>query len=597
MKWLVSIAVALLTAIIALFAAGLVGALLADWYNVSSFEGQSGFFVIAIAILGLMGGFVIGLVTSRVVASRPDAGFGRALGYSCAIVLGILVAISGIARLLADIPPTIDGETLYLQVELRWPASGAADPRSMPGAGYTRLGTSTGSVVRRQEDGPLFVEDARQEDGRWIVPGVVDVFTSRGQRVLDLGIGETSLAAFVVPLPGHPHEDQHTWSDWLPHARPGAAPLPDQFTFRFRVIRQSEPVRVERAGPFEVGVIARYFYNVQGADRLAANSSFRVLFKGQPVPGFDNILSVALVAAPKTTLLINADTRDRPGACHLITDDGDRATVTTLGSCTGPIGARPVTSDEARFRTAKAMEVVPGWLDRTTFSTPGLYLTNETVLDTRNMTSWTFPTPSPYPISELPPLGVSPDEKNLIRFAYNGSDEHPVLVVVGFQDQRSYVVPIDRARMRYGTYETIDPAWVDHHFEWVRNNGVDTLQERSTFSPLPFKGEYTPKRRGQYQTYTIRPGKEPLRAAIVGILMEESGAERLPDEIGGYHQRVRIDGRILSVTVVDSASYVYVSMESGKEEPEFMSRIARLLDNAFATGQYDGSFATDERQK
>jgi hypothetical protein len=41
MKWLVSIAVALLTAIIALFAAGLVGALLADWYNVSSFEGQS----------------------------------------------------------------------------------------------------------------------------------------------------------------------------------------------------------------------------------------------------------------------------------------------------------------------------------------------------------------------------------------------------------------------------------------------------------------------------------------------------------------------------------------------------------------------------
>jgi hypothetical protein len=303
------------------------------------------------------------------------------------------------------------------------------------------------------------------------------------------------------------------------------------------------------------------------------------------------------VAAPKTTLLVNADMKDRPGVCHVITDEGDRAAVTTLGSCTGPINARPVTSDETRFRAAKALEVVPGWVDRSTFRTPGLYLINETVLDTRSLASWTFQTPSPYPISELPPLGVSPDEKNLIRFAHDGSEEHPVLVVVGFQDQRSQVVPIDRARMRYSTYEAIDPAWVDHHFEWVRNNGLDTLQERSTFSLLPYKGEYAAAKPGQYQTYTIRPGKEPLRAAIVGILMEEPGAERLPDELSGYHQRVRIDGRILSVTIVDSASYVYVSMESGKEEPEFMTRIARLLDNALATGTYDSAFAASEHQK
>jgi hypothetical protein len=330
---------------------------------------------------------------------------------------------------------------------------------------------------------------------------------------------------------------------------------------------------------------------------MAANSAFRILFRGQALTGFERILSVALVAAPKTTLLVNADMKDRPGVCHVITDEGDRAAVTTLGSCTGPINARPVTSDETRFRAAKALEVVPGWVDRSTFRTPGLYLINETVLDTRSLASWTFQTPSPYPISELPPLGVSPDEKNLIRFAHDGSEEHPVLVVVGFQDQRSQVVPIDRARMRYSTYEAIDPAWVDHHFEWVRNNGLDTLQERSTFSLLPYKGEYAAAKPGQYQTYTIRPGKEPLRAAIVGILMEEPGAERLPDELSGYHQRVRIDGRILSVTIVDSASYVYVSMESGKEEPEFMTRIARLLDNALATGTYDSAFAASEHQK
>jgi hypothetical protein len=589
MKWLVSLAVAVLTAIAGLCAAGIVGGLLVDWYRVSSFEGGAGFFVVGIAVLGGIGSFVIGLVTARVIAARPRPSFGKALGYACAIVLGVLAIIAGVARLLADIPPTIDGETLFLQVELRWPAAGGPDPRTIRGAGYTRLGTSTGSVVRRQEDGPLFVEDARNEDGRWIVPGAVDVFTSRGQRVLDVGIGETPLAAFLVPLPAHPGQAQRAWSDWMPHPRPGAAPLPDQFTYRFRVVRQSEPVRSERAGPFEIAEVVRYFYNVQGTDKLAANSIFRILFKGQPVPGFQEATAVALAAGSRTTLLVQAE-QAGSGVCHVLIDDGERVKVETIQSCT-PTGATPLTSDAARFRAAKTIVAVPGWLDRTTFDTPGLFLTNDTVLDTRTMASWTFATPTPYPITSVPPLAVSSDGRSLVRFAHDGSEDTPVLVVVDFRANRSYSLPIDRSRMRFSTYEHLDPAWVDHHFEWVRNgDGVDVLTERAQFAPLPHKGEFTPGKPGQYQTYTIRPGKEPLRAAIVSILMSEPGAERLADELNGYHQRVRIDGRILSVTVVDSAPYVYVSMESGKEEPEFMTRIAQRLDGAWATGKYDGVF-------
>jgi hypothetical protein len=51
------------------------------------------------------------------------------------------------------------------------------------------------------------------------------------------------------------------------------------------------------------------------------------------------------------------------------------------------------------------------------------------------------------------------------------------------------------------------------------------------------------------------------------------------------------------VTVVDSAPYVYVSMESGKEEPEFMTRIAQRLDAAFASGKYDNAFETPQRNQ
>jgi hypothetical protein len=595
MKWIGSIVVAILTAILGMLAAGAVAGLLADWYRVSSFEGAAGFFVIGIAFAGLLASFVIGLVTSRVVAAKPNPGFAKALGWSCGVVLGILAAIAGVGRMLADIPPTIDGDTLYLQIELRWPATGGADPRTLPGAGYTRLGTSTGSIVRRQEDGPLFVDDARQEDGRWIVPGAVDVFTARGQRVLEVGIGDTRLGAFAVPLPGHPKRDQQTWSDWLPHARSGAAPLPDQFTYRFRVVRQSEPLRVEGAGPFEIGSSVRYFYNVQGTDRMAANSVFRIIYKGQPVAGFENAESVALVAAPKATLLVQADRPD--GTCHLLVDEGDRARVETIGGCTAPIGARPITSDPVRFRDARALVPLPGWLDRVTFASPGLYLTSNTVLDTRTLQHWTVATPSPFPISEVPPLALSRDEHSFVRFAHDGSEDNPVLVVVDFHANRSSAVPIDRARMRYSTYSTIDPAWVDHHFEWVRGSaGADTLAQRSSFTALPHIGEFTPNKPGQYQSYTIRPGREALRTAVMTILLAEPGAEQLADELNGYHQRVRIDGRLLSVTIVDSEPYVYVAMESGKEEPAFMARISSRLDAAFATGKYDEAFETKQKQ-
>jgi hypothetical protein len=588
MKWLAAIGVGILTAIVGMLAAFLVGGLLADWYNVSSF----GFFVVGIAFAGLLASFVIGVIVSLVVSARRKPGFARALAYSCGIVLGILAIIAAGGRLLADIPPTLDGDTVFLQIELRWPAAGAAEPRTLQGAGYTRLGTSTGSVVRRQEDGPLFVDDARQEDGRWIVPGAVDVFTARGQRVLQVGVGDTRLGAFVVPLPGHPRREHLTWSEWLPRPRDGSAPPPDQFTYRFRVVRQSEPLRVERAGPFEVASIVRYFYNVQGTDRLAASSVFRVLYKGQPVAGLENVELVALVAAPKPTLLAQGDRPDG-GACHLIVDEGDRAGVETIGGCTAPIAATPLTSDAARFRQAKALVPVPGWLDRVTFASPGLYLTGNTVLDTRTARRWTIATPSPHPISDVPPLAVSRDERSFVRFAHDGSADKPVLVVVDFHANRSTAVPIERARMRYSTYSAIDPAWVDHHFEWVRgSDGADILARRASFSMMPHAGEFTPNKPGQYQSYTIRPGREALRAAVMTILLAEPGAERLPDELNGYHHRVRIEGRLLSVTIVDSEPYVYVAMESGKEEPAFMTRLAARLDSAFASGKYDDAFET-----
>jgi len=84
MSWVRSIGVALLTSIATLFGAGAVAALAVDWYNISSFEGGSGFFVVGMALLGGFAGFLVGLVVSRVVARKKGhRPFLKSLSASC----------------------------------------------------------------------------------------------------------------------------------------------------------------------------------------------------------------------------------------------------------------------------------------------------------------------------------------------------------------------------------------------------------------------------------------------------------------------------------------------------------------------------------
>jgi hypothetical protein len=121
MSWPSSFGVAVLTAIVGLFASGLLASLTASWYRIPGFEAQSAAYVASIAIFGMIGGFIIGFIASRVIGGGADPGFLKALGISNGVLLGLLVIIGGVARVLADIPPTIDGEQLMLAVEIRWP--------------------------------------------------------------------------------------------------------------------------------------------------------------------------------------------------------------------------------------------------------------------------------------------------------------------------------------------------------------------------------------------------------------------------------------------------------------------------------------------
>jgi MFS family permease len=241
MGWAASIFIALCTGLTGAVLAGFVAALAVDWYRITSFEGASGYFMGAMILLGFAGGLLLGLVTSRVVAAWLDAGFFKTFAVAEGLTVGVVVLVGVVARLMADVPPRLSGNTLLLDVEISWPEA----QRPLPAAGgpewRLRLGSLSGRTLRASETGPLRREEARLENGRWVVPGTVEIFTSRGKRILGVEPDGVLDHGFLLPLPAFPGRTEMDWSEWLPRARPGDPPLPDGPRYRFRVVPESEP--------------------------------------------------------------------------------------------------------------------------------------------------------------------------------------------------------------------------------------------------------------------------------------------------------------------------------------------------------------------
>ena len=603
MGWIASLGVAALTGVATLFGAGTVASLVVDWYNVSSFEGGSGFFVVGMALIGGLAGVVIGLVAARVIAARPAPTFVKALGAALATVAAALAVIAATSWIFADIAPRIEGEELHLITEIRWPP-GAGLPHSSPpspspatGVPYLRLGALQGRTVRRFEGGIVFIEDARQEDGRWIVPGAVPVFTRRGARLIDFGLDGKSLAAFDVPLPRYPGKAELQWSEWLPNE--GSAPAaPERFTYRFKVIRKSEPVRTESIGPFEVDTVADYFYSVSDSSRLAANATFRVRYRGQPLAQLPESKFVSTVAGSRPALFVVAIDAHDGAPCTLIADQDGAAQIQTITGCGTPVDVNMLTSNQAHFTAARSHSPLDGWIDRLSFARPGLFQLDAAIVDTRDLTLRQFVFPeSARPDAGVPPLDLSPDERSFVWLA-QGYDERPRLGVTNWYTGESYLIPIDRARMRFNTASTLDPDWIRHHFQWKRGaEGTDVLAERANFTVLPYKGHLELGKPGEYQAYTLRPGGEGLRTAIVDLLVREPGGERIAGEPDPFQQRVRLGGKTFSVWIVGSPSSVSVSMDAPQGEPQIMSAVGAKLDAALASGKYDALFVADPEAK
>ncbi len=215
MKFFTSISIAILTGALALCCAGIVASACTEWYNVSSFEGKAGFIVVGIALLGGLAGLVIGFAVAWIVASEVSPWFFKGLGLSCGIVLALSALATLFSWVMADFPPKIDGDELYLLVEYRMPAEETELPE--PSRDTSVILTSKDSWgVRRVEWNELELDEARHEEGRWILPGGVFLFSSRKERFLYMQIAGETRADCLVPLPRKPGLAYEQWSDWLP---------------------------------------------------------------------------------------------------------------------------------------------------------------------------------------------------------------------------------------------------------------------------------------------------------------------------------------------------------------------------------------------
>ena len=183
----------------------------------------------------------------------------------------------------------------------------------------------------------------------------------------------------------------------------------------------------------------------------------RFAVRKAPVPESSSD-TVAVVGGSKNALFVTVSGPSSGTPCVLLVDDGGALRVQRVKGCGTPVAERPLTSDRARFAATALHERLPGWIDRVTFAQPGLFQLDSAVLDTRDLTATAISFPSESrPNMGVPPLDLSPDERSF-AWLVQGAEEDPQLGVTNWRTGVTYVLPIDRARMRYNTASALGPA-------------------------------------------------------------------------------------------------------------------------------------------
>jgi hypothetical protein len=603
MSWLSTAAVAVIAAAVGCVLSGYVATQAVRWYHVSGFEGGSGYFVLGMGLLGLVGGLVIGVVASRIVYATANPSFIKAFGASVSAVVVIVGLVGGVSRLMADVPPTIDGEELMILVEAKYPATQKESPATIPGISSLTLGSVSGGTQRKAEKGSLWKEDARLEDGRWVVPGAVDLFTERGDRVLDIALNDSIKSGFLTRIPRRPGKEYLEWSEWYPRDGKGGPVKDTGVVYRYRLQKASVPIRSEKLGAFEAGIVAVGFdFDIaDGTNTTDPVGDFVVKYAGKPIQiagtsePSASVSRLAQLPSDKPAMIAFVGTTASESFCLLMVDDNGSLRQQRLANCSNLTLAEEITTDSARFEALKHLKPAKGRIDRHTYKNSHLLLLNNVVLNARTLSvhPYEIKTDS-YLVPSVLPLAVAPDEGSFVRFHNDSDDSGGMMTVVDFVRNRVYELPIDIDRMRWADLDDLTPAWAMHHFEWKRgDDGRDVLVARKDFTPLPYHGDISTESSDSLEpAYHIAVGGQKVRLALVEWLEKQFGAKRDTVDADAYQYPVTVNGvRLLVGTTGKPKDYVRVSLDTGQTDAKLIGRIGTEFNAVLATGRLDSLFS------
>jgi MFS family permease len=238
MRYLRAFAIGGITAVVGMFLAIFASDYLTRLYRVSDMEGQRGMAVIFLfAPLGLVIGFVIGVIAALRTRWSGFVGFIKTQGLSILIVIATAVAVSGLLWLGADKPPKIDGKELVLEFELKIPPA-IQIPEELND--YT-IRASLYADNKDNRYASIDLKSMTKQDGYVVIAGTTALMSHSANRSLFASIGnEPGGSQFIDlrTLPAAPRKENETWSDWIlatQRADLTPVPEPERIAVRYRV--------------------------------------------------------------------------------------------------------------------------------------------------------------------------------------------------------------------------------------------------------------------------------------------------------------------------------------------------------------------------
>jgi hypothetical protein len=220
-SWLVTFFSGVLSAV----AGGLgmlgIATLCVKWYRISSFEGGSGYFVVGLALLGFIGGFVVGLIAARVGYMQIGPHWYIQIATSLGTVACLLLVVLTYSYLESDHVLEQGGRGLVVAWEVRLPKPNPSDPFDYKGNPQewpdSELRLQLVSIFRGAPRGFSEAEFDRLkfhlEGDQWILPAKVPLFTSKGDFCVNLTLGGRD-DGFWPPLSAFPSDADFSWSPW-----------------------------------------------------------------------------------------------------------------------------------------------------------------------------------------------------------------------------------------------------------------------------------------------------------------------------------------------------------------------------------------------